>query len=226
MERSSDPDLVARVARLEGSRRLHRAVIAAVAILAVATAQTPSGGSTSAPTVVRDASGASATLTSQGLTVRDAAGHTRVFAGVDADGRPSVDLADGSGQLRESMYLLAVKLDNGSAAELPILRQFDAKGKRRAEMRLDNTEDGELLLDDASETIRAALFRTKSGDPQLGLYGSDAKLRAFFSTDDDSPYLVMKDAAGTTRVYAGGYTDGSIGLSIRNAADTVLWKAP
>jgi hypothetical protein len=58
------------------------------------------------------------------------------------------------------------------------------------------------------------------------LYGSDAKLRAFFSTDDDSPYLVMKDAAGTTRVYAGGYTDGSIGLSIRNAADTVLWKAP
>jgi len=226
LERSSDPDPAVRVARLEASRLLSRAVVAGVAILAFATAQTSSGGSTSAPIVVRDASGASATLTAQGVTVRDAAGNRRMFAGVDSDGFPSVDLSDAKGQLRQSMYLLPGLADNGSKVEFPILRQFDANGKRRAEMRLDVAQDGELLLNDASETIRAALFRTKGGDPQLGLYGTDAKLRAFFSTDDDSPYLVMRDRGGTNRVYAGGYTDGSIGMAIRNAANVVVWKAP
>ena len=49
----------------------------------------------------------------------------------------------------------------------------------------------------------------------MGLYGSDEKLRAYFATDDASPYLVMRDNAGTTRVYAGGYQDGAIGIDVR-----------
>jgi len=212
-------ELAARVARLESSRLRDRTIVVAVAVLALATAQAPAPKvtDTAVPIVVRDASGTTATLTSKGLTVRDAAGRTRTFAGVDADGRPSVDLGDASGQLRESMYLLN---------DLPVLRQFDKTGKRRAEIRLDKTEDGELLINDASEKLRLALFRTTAGDPQLGLYGSDEKLRAYFSTDDASPYLVMRDNAGTTRVYAGGYKDGTIGIDIRNAANTVLWRAP
>ena len=192
MERSSGPDLVARVARLESSSRRDRAIVLAVALLALATAQAPGPGST--PVVIRDSSGSSATLTGKGLTVRDAAGHERAFIGIDADNRPSVDLGDSTGRLRESMYLLN---------ELPVLRQFDTAGKRRAEIRLDASNDGELLLNDANE-----------------------KLRAYFATDDDSPYLVMRDNAGTTRIYAGGYKDGTIGLDIRNASNTVLWKAP
>ncbi len=141
----------------------------------------------------------------------------RSFVGIDEGNRPSVDLSDTSGQLRESMYLLN---------ELPVLRQFDSAGKRRAEMRLDASNDGELLLSDPNEKLRMALFRTKSGDPQLGLYGSDEKLRAYFSTDDASPYLVMRDNAGINRVYVGGYVDGSIGIDVRSAANSVLWKAP
>ena len=215
MERTSAADLAARIARLESSGRRNRAIVVAVALLALATAQAP--GPSSTPVVIRDASGSSATLTGKGLSVRDAAGRVRAFVGIDADNRPSVDLHDSAGRLRESMYLLN---------ELPVLRQFDSTGKRRAEIRLDATNDGELLINDANEKLRLALFRTSGGDPQLGLYGSDEKLRAYFSTDDDSPYLVMRDNGGTTRIYAGGYKDGTIGLDIRNSSNTVLWKAP
>lgn len=219
MEGSIGHDLTARVARLERSSLRDRAIILGVAVLALATAQTAAPRSTTSttPIVITDAAGHRATYSATGVRIADGAGHARVFMGVDADNRPSLDLGDSTGQLRESMYLLN---------DLPVLRLFDKAGKRRAEIRLDSSNDGELLLNDAAEKLRLALFRTSSGDPQLGLYGSDEKLRAYFSTDDDSPYLVMRDNAGTTRVYAGGYKDGSIGIDVRNASNTVLWKAP
>jgi hypothetical protein len=215
MERSSS-ELAGRVTRLERGLRRDRLIIFSVLVLALATAQAPSAPG-SAPIVVRDAAGGSATLTARGLVVRDASGKTRVKVGLDEQSYPGIDLGDTTGVLRESMYLLN---------DLPVLRQFDSNGKRRAEMRLDSSNDGELLLNDQNEKLRLALFRTTSGDPQLGLYGSDEKLRAYLSTDNDSPYLVMRDSAATTRVYAGGYKDGSIGMDVRNAANTVLWKAP
>jgi len=221
MEQRLQHDLGARLTRLESSIRRDRTIALSVVALIFVTAQAPGPSNPTsvshAPIVVRDASGASATLAANGLTVRDAAGKARTFIGIDSDGRPSADLNDSTGQLRESMYLLN---------QLPVFRQFDAAGKRRLEMRLDTSQDGELLLNDQSEKLRAALFRTSKGDPQLGLYGSDEKLRGFFSTDDDSPYLVMKDNAGTTRLYAGGYTGGSIGFDVRDAQNNVLWKAP
>jgi len=214
MERS---ELVRRVSRLEGGVRRDRLVVFGALVLVFFTAQAPAGPVVAVPVVVRDAAGGSATLTSKGLTVRDATGKIQVVAGIDVDGRPGVDLGDSSGQLRESMYLLN---------ELPVLRQFDAAGKRRAEIRLDSSNDGELLINDANEKLRLALFRTSSGDPEFGLYGTDEKLRGYFASDNDSPYLVMRDSSGTTRVYAGGYKDGSIGMDVRNSANTVLWKAP
>jgi hypothetical protein len=218
---SFSEDLIARVSRLESSIRFSRIVMISAIVLAFATASTsaPSSSTTSytSPIVVRDASGASATLSARGLSVRDAGGHERTFAGLDTDGWPSVDLKDSRGGLRQSMYLLH---------DLPILRQFDSAGKRRAEVRLDSTNDGELELNDQNEKLRLALFRTKSGDPQLGLYGTDEQLRAYFSTDDDSPYLVMRDSSGTIRVYMGGYKDGRIGIDVRNSSDETLWKAP
>lgn len=221
MERSSGPELAARVARLESGSRRDRAIVCAIAVLALATAQSPgppaASTAQSAPIVVRDATGRSAVLSAKGLTVRDASGRVRTDVGIDDGGRPSVDLDDATGQLRESMYLLN---------DLPVLRQFDKAGKRRAEIRLDSSNDGELLISDADEKLRLALFRTKAGDPQLGLYGSDEKIRAYFSTDDDSPYLVMRDNAGTTRVYLGGYKGGKIGIDVRDAANSVLWQTP
>jgi hypothetical protein len=211
-------DISTRVARLERSSGRDRAIGFAVLALLVATAQAPAvNPGTSQPVVVRDAAGNAASLYANGLRVSDAAGHERLFAGIDSSGLPSIDLHDSKGQLRESMYL---------QNDLPTLRLFDSDGKRRAEIRLDSSQDGELLINDANEKLRLALFRASSGDPQLALYGSDAKIRAFFATDDASPYLVMRDAAGLNRVNVGGYSDGSIGLSIRDASNALLWKAP
>lgn len=210
-------DLSARVIRLERASRRDRLVALAVFALFFATAQAPANSpADSRPLVVRSASTV-ATLAADGLHVRDAAGNERVFAGVDSANRPSLDLHDSNGKLRESMYLLS---------DVPVLRLFDANDKRRAEFRLDGTGDGNLYLNDANEKARLRLYRTSNGDPQVGLYGSDEKLRAYFSTDDSSPYLVMRDASGTTRVYVGGYTDGKIGVDVRDASNTVLWKAP
>ena len=217
MEQNLIADLDSRIKRLESSIRRDRTIALGVIAFVFATAQSPSTGTASAPIVVRDASGASATLEAKGLTFRDAAGHERLFSGIDSGDRPSLDLSDTNGTLRESMYLL----DN-----MPVLRQFDNNGKRRAEFRLDASENGELLINDESENIRLGLFRAKNGDPQIGLYGSDAKLRAYFATDDDSPYLVMRDAAANTRVYIGGYTGGKIGMDVRAANGNVLWDEP
>jgi hypothetical protein len=220
MPLSSSPELAARVARLESSTRRDRAIVFAVIVLALATAQAPRRPNPTvqfAPIVVKDATGQSATLDAKGLTVRDASGLVRTFVGVDAAGEPSVNLADSTGRLRESMFLIN---------ELPVLRQFDHAGKRRAEMRLDSSNDGELLMIDERGKLRLALFRTSRGDPEFGLYGTDAKLRAYFATDDASPYLVMRDNAGTTRMYMGGYKDGTVGIDVRNAAKKVLWRAP
>ena len=212
-------DLGPRVTRLERSSRRDRAIGFAVLALLFATAQAPAAGPTGTqPVTVRDATGASTTLYAGGMTVSDAAGRARLFVGLDTEGRPSVDLHDATGKLRESMYL---------QQDVPTLRLFDAIGKRRAEIRLDTMQNGELLIDDANEKLRLALFRsTTSGDPQIALYGSDEKIRGYFATDDVSPYLVMKDANGQTRVTAGGYTDGTVGMAIRDATNNVLWKAP
>jgi len=211
-----------RIAQLERSSRRDRTIALGVLAIALATAQAPRNSPPATPAltpvVVRDAGGTSATLSARGLTVRDAAGKERVFCGLDSSGRPSLDLDDQSGQLRESLYLF----DKG----YPTLRQFDANGKRRSELRLDSDDSGELLLNDENERLRLALFRTTTGDPEIGLYGTDEKLRSYWATDNDSPYFVMRDAPGATRVYLGGYKDGKIGLDIRDASNVTIWKAP
>jgi hypothetical protein len=215
----SDNPYEARIVQLERSSRRDRTIALGVLAIALVTAQASAPGGSATPIVVRDATGASATLTAAGLTVRDSAGTERLFGGLDDEGRPSLDLSDKTGELRESAYLF------GSDA-FPTLRQFDPSGKRRMELRLDSSNDGELLINDANEKLRMALYRTTSGDPQIGLYGSDEKLRAYFSTDDDSPYLVMRDSSQTIRTYIGGYQDGAIGMDIRDAAGKTSWKEP
>ena len=135
MEPVAFPDLDARVARLERGSRRDRAIGFAVLALLFVTAQAPGSTpvTTSAAYTVRDASGASSTLSATGLTVRDAKGNVRVFEGIDSGGRPSLDMHDTAGTLRESMYLL-----DG----VPKLRLFDTNGKRREEVGLDDKGDG------------------------------------------------------------------------------------
>ena len=210
-----------RVDRLEKQSRRDRAVIFSVIVLAILTAQAPvppAGPQVSTtPITVKNALGQSATLSANGLDVRDPSGTERFFIGVDSEGRPSVDLHDTTGLNRESMYLFD---------QAPTLRQFDAQGKRRLELRLNPAGNPELQLSDSNEKLRGGFFIGASGRPQIALYGTDEKLRAYLATDDTMPFLVMVDANGTNRISVGGYSDGSVGMDIRNAANTVLWKAP
>jgi hypothetical protein len=137
---------------------------------------------------------------------------------LDKDRYPSIDEYDTSGGLRQSMYLLS---------DRPVLRQFDKAGKRRAEMFLaSDTQNGELVIRDAGEVTRGAVFIGSQGLPEAAFYGSDSNVRAYLATDDTSPYLVMKDGSGVSRLTIGGYQSGAIGMEVRNAAGTALWSKP
>jgi hypothetical protein len=211
----SEAALQARVARLERAARRERIVALGVLALALATAQAPAP--TSSPVIVRDAHG-SATLTARGLTIRDASNTTRILVGLDDHGYPSVDLSDTGGSLREAMDVIS---------DHPVLRQYDKAGKRRAELFLaSDTDNGEFVIRDTSETNRAALFIGTKGLPEIAFYGSDAKARAYLSADDIGAYLVMNDRSAVSRVVMGNYTDGHVGMDIRDAAGNALWKAP
>jgi hypothetical protein len=211
--------LQARIEQLEHGRRRDRAIVFGVIALALATAQAPpvSPSISQTPITVSNAQGTS-TLTATGLVVNDSAGHRRILIGFDSNSWPTASLSDSNGKTRESLYLFGDT--NGT------LRQFDVNGKRRLELRVTDPGNGELQLSDANENLRAAFFFGTNGNPQLGLYGTDVKLRAFLATDDIAPYFVIRDATGQNRIDIGGFTDGSIGMDLRDASNTVLWKAP
>lgn len=206
-----------RVARLETVARRERAVALGLIALLLATAQAPAQ-TASAPIVVRDSSGNSATFSSSGLVFRDRTNVIRTAVGLDGDKYPSIDLTDSSGHLRESMYLLN---------DRPVLRLFDPAGKRRAELFLaSDTSNGEFVIRDAAEVTRMAAYQGDKGLPELALYGSDSKVRAYLSTDDVAPYLVMTDNGGVTRLVMGAYAGGKIGMDVRNSGGTAIWSKP
>lgn len=208
--------LAARIARLERAARRDRVVALGALSFALLTAQAPSAAS--APLVLSGPSGGSLVMSATGLTVRDARGSVRADVGIDRDGYPSLDEYDSSGAIRQSMYLLP---------DRPVFRQFDKAGKRRAEMFLaSDTQNGEFVIRDAQDVTRLAAFMGDQGLPEIALYGSDAKVRAYLSTDDTSPYLVMKDRSATTRVVIGGYQSGAFGIDLRNASGTAVFSKP
>ncbi|MEO9135023.1 MAG: hypothetical protein ABI316_00265, partial [Casimicrobiaceae bacterium] len=209
--------LADRIARLERVARRDRVLALGALALALATAQAPAPRA-QPPLTVRDAAGNTATLSSSGLSVRDPSHTVRIDTGLDASGYPSVDLYDASGTIRQAMYLLK---------DRPVLRQFDKDGKRRAEMFVaSDTENGEFVLRDATDTPRLAAFLGTKGLPELALYGSDAKVRAYISADDSGPYLVMKDAQAVSRLVAGQYTSGKMGMDVRDTSGTAVWTKP
>jgi hypothetical protein len=220
--------LQTRVDRLERGSKRDRAVLFGIVIVAMLTAQAPAPQAPSAPAgprvftapiTVKNAAGQSATLSALGLVIHDANGKERLLIGVDSENRPSIDLRDASGGLRESLYLFEQKT--------PTLRQFDANDKRRLELALSGTGNGELELSDPNEKLRAAFFiGATTGNPQVALYGTDEKLRAYLATDDAMPYLVLRDNNAISRINVGGFSDGTVGMDIRDASNTVVWKAP
>jgi hypothetical protein len=209
----TDAELGVRVGRLERVARRDRLFALGALVMVLATAQAPSPRT---PLVVSDPAGGGATLTANGLAVRDAAGHVRVALGLDTNGFPSLDLSDSTGVLREAMYLLK---------DRPVMRLFDPAGKVRAEMFLSNdTQNAEFVLRDAASVIRLAVFQGTKGLPEFSIYGTDAVSRAYWATDDSGSYLVMKDAKAVSRVIAGQYSDGKFGLEVCNSAGATAWS--
>lgn len=207
-----------RIARLERRARIDRLFALGALAIVLATAQAPSTALNARPLVVTAAGHASAQLAATGILVRDAAGKVRADAGIDPDGSPGADLYDATGQLRQAAYLL----ENS-----PLFRLFDATGKRRAELYLSSEKQNpEFALRDPAGTMRLGAFIGAKGLPEFAAYGSDGKVRAYFETDDVSPFVVMNDQAGTGRVVLGGYTSGKIGADIRDASGNVLWSKP
>src|SRR5579872_4138694 len=120
MDMSSE--LAARVARLESKVKRDRTIaLAALAILFATAQSAPS----STPLSVRGST-ASTQVTASGVIVRDANGQQRVFIGLDSEGRPSIDLRDSTGKLRQTLFLT-------SGNSSPTFRQFDANGTTRLE---------------------------------------------------------------------------------------------
>lgn len=210
----SEVALGERIARLERIARRDRILALGALTLCLATAAAPAASRL----VVTDPAGGTATLSSTGLVVRSGGNVVRAALGLDKDRDASLDLYGSTGAQRQSMSLLG---------DRPVLRQFDKAGKRRAEMFLTpDTQNGELVIRDAAEVTRGAVFIGSQGLPETAFYGSDAKVRAYLATDDTSPYLVMKDGSGVSRLTIGGYQSGAIGMEVRNAAGSAVWFKP
>jgi hypothetical protein len=207
-----------RIARLERRARRDRMVALGALAIVLATAQAPSTASNARPLIVTGIDRGSVRLDASGIVVRDAAGSQRADAGIDPDGSPGADLYDTTATIRAGAYLLK---------DQPLFRLFDTSGKRRIDMYLSSGDQNpQFDLRESGGTTRLDLFIGSKGVPGLAMYGTDGKARAYFDTDDASPFLVMKDQAGSTRVVVGGYTSGKIGADIRDASGTVLWSQP
>ena len=214
-------NLARRVDQLERANRRWRAVavatlgLAAIGGLAGQAPPPPASG----PVVITDGIH-TARLTARGLTVRTTDSRS-VFAGMDGDDNPSVDLrSSGTGNLRASMYLY--KGTN------PAIALFDAGGKKRYMSYVGTTSDypGTDYYD-ASGTLRASMFiGTTTSSPEVAVYDTSGKARAYMQAGSQGGFLVVRDAASVGRAFLGAYTDGSYGIDIRTAADSVLFKAP
>ncbi|MGH7662646.1 MAG: hypothetical protein ACRENA_17225 [Vulcanimicrobiaceae bacterium] len=208
-------ELAARVARLESSVKRDRTIaIAALAILFATAQSAPS----STPLSVRGQQ-ASTQVTASGLVVRDSNSQLRVFIGLDSEGRPSVDLRDSTGKLRQTLFLT-------SGDSSPTLRQFDATGTTRLEAYLSSP--GEFpnfrLLDKNGKRRLSAFIGSDSGNPELGVFGSDEQARAYLVGEDRGAYFDIRDASKTIRAQMGVYPEGGFGMFLANSSGQTTWR--
>ncbi len=192
MEQSLVTQLSARVARLESNNRRDRTIALSVIAFLIVTAQAPSP---STPVVVSDGTGASATLTAQGLVVRDKSDRRRLVVGLDSSSRPSLDLLDVSGGVRQTAYL--------ASDDSPVIRQYDAAGKGRTEISLTGTaQSPQIYLNDSNGTARQLLSLTADNYPLFQQFDSNKKTRVELSLYEASqaPQLSLLDANGKKRV--------------------------
>jgi hypothetical protein len=192
VEQNLVQQLSARVAQLESKARRDRTIALGAIAFLIATAQAPSP---SAPVVVADGTGASATLTASGLVVRDKSDRRRLVVGLDSESRPALDLVDTSGSVRQTVYL--------DSSNNPALRQIDTAGKARNELSLaGSTQSPGFYQSDSTGKTRQLFSVSSDGQGLLQQIDSNDKTRVELSLYDSSqaPQFSMLDSAGKKRV--------------------------
>ena len=182
-------ELAARVAKLESKVRRDRTIaLGALAILFATAQAAPSGTSGSQPITVRGAN-SSTQLTASGIVISDGSGKTRIYVGFDSEGRPSVDMRDASGQLRQTLYL-------ASAQSAPVMRQFDANGKERL----------------------SAFIGTTTGAGEFAVYGSDENVRGYLVGGEGGGYMAFNDGRKVERLWLGVTTKNQPDMELYDPA--------
>jgi len=184
--------LGARVAQLESNGRRDRRLALGIIAFLIVTAQAPSP---SAPVVVTDGTGASATLSASGLVVKDKTDHARLVVGLDTSSRPALDLMDAGGTVRETLYL--------DSSSNPALRQFDPNGKSRTEISLSGTaQSPAIYLLDGNGKTRQLMSLAADSSPLFQQFDSNEKTRVELSlyAVSQAPQLSLIDSAGNKRV--------------------------
>jgi hypothetical protein len=202
--------LAVRVGRLERRARIDRACALGALALMLATAQA------STPPLTVAGTGTTASIHADGLRV--AVGATTQFAARIKDGAPAVDEMQSNGQLRQSLFLVQ---------ETGAFRQFTTAGKRALglEVALDGTPLVRLFGSDGVSS-RLGFEIDTSKRPVLRVNNAAGTLMGMVATDDDGPYMILKDGSGAIRAYVGQYNDLSFGIDVRNGSDVRLFKRP
>lgn len=209
-------ELVKRVARLESTVRRDRTIALAALAILFATAQT---SSSSEPVMVRGQNG-STQMTATGMVIRDSAGQQRIFVGMDAEGRPSVDLRDTAGKLRATMFLT-------SESQAPTIREFDSTGTERMDAYLSKDGFPNFRMNDANGKRRLSAFiGYDTGNPEIAVYGADEEARGYLVGEDCGAYFDIRDQAKNFRAHMGTYPDCSFGMFLRNQAGQNVWAVP
>lgn len=233
------------VSRLEALERQNRhlkaggfaiaaAIVAAVFIGAAEQASTQ-------PITIKDASGHRVRIDATGVTVYDSSSR-RAFVGLDDKGRPSLDLRDKDGTLRQSVYLSTdgypdlIQADEKGNDRLwfylskpgnnPNFKLLDTKGTERANYYIGTEGEPELRLLDSSGTERAAFYiGYETHSPEITLEGPDGKERVAVS-GQSTPFFRITDNSNQQRAFLGIYDDGNAGAFTKNASGTTTWSAP
>jgi hypothetical protein len=198
-------DLAARVAKLESKVRRDRTIaLGALAILFVTAQSSPS----QQPLKV---SGPNSTteVTAAGIVISDANGKQRIYVGFDSEGRPSVDMRDATGQLRETLYL-------AKEQSAPAMRQFDSNGKARTEIGVATSGNPSIKLMDQNEKERLSAFiGSKTNAGEFAVWGPDENVRGYLVAGDGGGYLALNDGSKIERVW--------LGVTSKNQPDLELY---
>lgn len=215
MLNNGDQELQKRVARLESTVRRDRTIALAALAILFATAQTTS----TEPVTVRGPNG-SAQLTASGVVILDASNQQRAFFGLDSEGRPSVDLRDGSGKLRGTLFLTSGDFE-------PTFRLFDSAGTDRMEEFVGKDGFPNIRLLDANGKRRLSAFiGYDTGNGEFAVYGSDEEPRGYLVGPDCGAYFDLRDANKAFRAHMGTYPDCSFGIFLRNQSGQNQWAVP